>query len=184
MHTQHLAAELPKNLTIAKATQEDLSDIVDIYNQAITSKLSTAELTMVSSSDKQAWFNAHMQNPKRPIYVLKNADNLLVAWGSFSDLYSRQAYHITAEISIYIHQTQQGQGLGKCFTSWMLQQTDALGIQQVVAKIFAHNTASLAMFKKLGFKQWGYLPQVCDMEGFLADVVILGMPSCSVSSNL
>lgn len=177
MHTwQQLTTELPKDLSIDKATQEDLSDIVNIYNQAIISKLSTAELTMVSISDKQAWFNAHMQNPNRPIYVLKNADHVLIAWGSFSDLYPRQAYHITAEISIYMHQTQQGQGLGKCFTSWMLQQTDELGIQQVVAKIFAHNTTSLAMFKKLGFKQWGYLPQVCDMEGFLADVVMLGMP--------
>jgi len=44
----------------------------------------------------------------------------------------------------------------------------------VVALIFAHNQPSLGLFRKLGFEQWGYMPKVCDMEGFIADVVMLG----------
>lgn len=43
----------------------------------------------------------------------------------------------------------------------------------MVALIFAHNQPSLALFKRLEFVQWGYMPQVCDMDGFLADVVML-----------
>ena len=56
----------------------------------------------------------------------------------------------------------------------MLTQAPSLGIHNVVALIFAHNQPSLGLFRKLGFEQWGYMPKVCDMEGFIADVVMLG----------
>lgn len=100
--------------------------------------------------------------------------SVIVAWGSFSDLYARSAYHISSEISIYLHKDYHGQGLGSLLTRWMLTQTPSLNIQNVVALIFAHNKPSLGLFTKLGFEQWGYMPQVCDMQGFTADVVMLG----------
>ena len=93
---------------------------------------------------------------------------------SFSDLYARTAYHISTEISIYLDQGFQGRGLGSLLIRWMLTQAPSLGIRNVVALIFGHNTPSLGLFYKLGFEQWGYMPQVCDMDGFIADVVMLG----------
>jgi phosphinothricin acetyltransferase len=56
----------------------------------------------------------------------------------------------------------------------MLTQAPSLGIHNVIALIFAHNQPSLGLFRKLGFEQWGYMPKVCDMQGFIADVVMLG----------
>ena len=57
----------------------------------------------------------------------------------------------------------------------MMIQAPSLGINNIIALIFAHNQPSLRLFNKLGFTQWGYLPQVCDMDGFFADVVMLGI---------
>jgi phosphinothricin acetyltransferase len=51
------------------ATQDDLASIVAIYNEAIPTRLSTADLKPVSVASKQAWFNSY--NPKRrPLWVL------------------------------------------------------------------------------------------------------------------
>ena len=41
--------------------------------------------------------------------------------------------------------------------------------------IFAHNQPSLTLFQKFGFQQWGYLPQVAELDGVERDVVILGL---------
>jgi phosphinothricin acetyltransferase len=49
-----------------------------------------------------------------------------------------------------------------------------LGISNLICIIFAHNQASICLFEKFGFQKWGYLPQIADLESFLADVVILG----------
>ena len=162
----------PQNLTIRVATIDDLPQIVDIYNQSVTTKQATADLTPVTVADRQAWFDAH--TGKRPLVVAQNAENQLLGWGSLSDLYARPAYHISSEISIYVADEAKGQGVGKALVNHLLQVAPSCGVQQVVALIFAHNTPSLGLFKTLGFEKWGNFKQVCDMDGFIADVVILG----------
>ena len=56
----------------------------------------------------------------------------------------------------------------------MLRRAPALDIENVLAVIFAHNAASLALFQAQGFAEWGRLPQVCDLQTRRADIVILG----------
>ena len=174
---------------VQRASKDDLPEILAIYNQTIAGKQATANLAPVTCEERMDWFDEHLNNPARPIYIVraetKDVGNIesealletsspIVAWGSFSDLYARTAYHISTEISIYLNKDNHGQGLGSALTSWMLTQAPHLGIHNIVALVFAHNKPSLGLFRKLGFEQWGYMPKVCDMQGFIADVVMLG----------
>ncbi|MGP4714070.1 GNAT family N-acetyltransferase [Psychrobacter sp. T6-2] len=172
--------------TVERASLHDLPDVLDIYNQSIAGKQATANLAPVTTTERASWFAEHLDSRTRPIYVVRaiskslqgdssETKSLIVAWGSFSDLYARTAYHISSEISIYLHKDYHRQGLGSKLTRYMLAQAPSLGIANVVALIFAHNLPSLGLFKKLGFEQWGYMPKVCDMDGFIADVVMLGI---------
>ena len=179
---------LNERFIVQLADKEDLPAILAIYNQSIAGKQATANLTPVSCEERRDWFEEHVNSATRPIYIVRAVEEAetvggggkgqtvspIVAWGSFSDLYARPAYHISTEISIYLHQDYHGQGLGSLLTRWMLTQAPRLGIHNVVALIFAHNQPSLGLFRKLGFEQWGYMPKVCDMQGFIADVVMLG----------
>ncbi|MFZ2553259.1 GNAT family N-acetyltransferase [Psychrobacter sp. BF1] len=180
---------LTDKFIVQRATADDLAVVLAIYNQTIAGKQATANLVPVSCEERADWFSEHIDSPTRPIYVVKTSNSeehnqehnlnkqpsIIVAWGSFSDLYSRPAYHISSEISIYLHSDYHGQGLGSLLTRWMLLQAPNLGIRNIVALVFAHNKPSLGLFHKLGFEQWGYMPQVCDMQGFIADVVMLGI---------
>lgn len=159
---------------IRLAEPSDLPDIVSIYNQSIAGKAATADLTPVTIADRQQWFDEHLTRPNRPIYVVTNTEGVIMAWGSFSDVKNRIAYHISSEISIYVATQYQGLGLGSLLLQWMLTQAPQLGIQNILALIFGHNEASLALFQKFGFEPWGRFPKVCDMQGFTADLVILG----------
>lgn len=185
---------LTEQFVVQRASSQDLPEILAIYNQTIAGKQATANLSPVTCDERAGWFKEHLDSWARPIYVVraldKSSDNSkkgsevqnkvqmqplpIVAWGSFSDLYARPAYHISTEISIYLHNGYHGQGLGSLLTRWMLTQAPHLGIHNIVALIFAHNQPSLGLFRKHGFEQWGYMPKVCDMEGFIADVVMLG----------
>ena len=170
---------------VQRASKDDLPEILAIYNQSIAGKQATANLAPVTCEERMDWFEEHLNSATRPIYIVRadtnNSDDTgfkalspIVAWGSFSDLYARTAYHISTEISIYLNKSNHGQGLGSALTSWMLTQAPHLGIHNIVALVFAHNKPSLGLFRKLGFEQWGYMPKVCDMQGFIADVVMLG----------
>ena len=168
------------NLSIRLAAIDDLPRIVEIYNQSIAGKQATADLQPVSVADRQAWFDAHTGN--RPLVVAQTRSETssetslgeIIGWGSLSDLYARPAYHISTEISIYVADEAKGQGVGKALVNYLIEVAPSCGVQQVVALIFAHNTPSLAMFDRLGLEPWGEFKQVCDMKGFIADVVILG----------
>ena len=177
------------------ATANDLSEVLAIYNQSIAGKQATANLEPVTYEERVAWFVEHIESATRPIYVVRMIDIAveddmhkkhpsIVAWGSFSDLYARPAYHISSEISIYIHNNYHSRGLGSLLLRWMLQQAPSLGIRNVAALIFAHNQPSLGLFRKLGFEQGGLMPQVCDMDGFIADVVMLGKRVIDNDNNI
>ncbi|MBH0006357.1 GNAT family N-acetyltransferase [Psychrobacter sp. SWN149] len=176
--------QLSDQFFVQHASKEDLAGVLDVYNQSIPGKQATANLALVTIDERMAWFEEHINSTTRPIYVVKkviaNSDSTeqtvsqVVAWGSFSDLYARTAYHISTEISVYLSQDYHGQGLGSSLTRWMLTQAPRLGIRNIIALVFAHNQPSLGLFRKLDFEQWGYMPEVCDMDGFIADVVMLG----------
>ena len=190
--------KLNEGFTVQRAKKEDLPAILAIYNQSIAGKQATANLTPVSCEERRDWFEEHVNSATRPIYIVRavgesetigvrgEAQTLspIVAWGSFSDLYARPAYHISSEISIYIHNNYHSRGLGSLLLRWMLQQAPSLGIRNVAALIFAHNQPSLGLFRKLGFEQWGLMPQVCDMDGFIADVVMLGKRMLDNDNNI
>ena len=168
-------------LQIREALPTDLPDIVAIYNQSIANKQATADLMPVSVASRQAWFDAHSTAAKRPLLVAidkamsnHQGNTPILGWASFSDLYALPAYHISCEISVYIDSTSQRGGVASALIKALLDQAPSLDVHNVVAKIFAHNTPSLRLFTKFGFEEWGVLKQVCDMEGFIADVVILG----------
>ncbi|ULJ63633.1 N-acetyltransferase family protein [Wielerella bovis] len=161
--------------TMSVARREELAEIVAIYNSTIASRQVTADLHPVSVAQRETWFDAH-QSEQRPLYAVHDkVSRCLVAWGSFSDYYPRAAYQRTAEISIYVHENWRGKGLGEWILREMMQRAPTLGIHKIAAVIFAHNVASIALFRKLGYEQWGVLPEVCELDGKLADVIILGV---------
>ena len=125
---------------ITEARQDDLSAIVDIYNSTIDSRLATADLSPATVESRQSWLDAHGGN--RPLYVLKNQEGKLLAWGGFSDYYPREAYRITAEISIYVRHDMRGVGVGKILVRYMLEKAPSLSIKNIIAVIFGHNHAS------------------------------------------
>jgi L-amino acid N-acyltransferase YncA len=157
---------------IREATIADLPAIIEIYNTSIPGRMATADLEPVTVASRMEWFLAH--NPElRPLWVL-TADDKIKAWLSFRSFYGRAAYRHTAEISIYVSPDSLRQKLGGKLLSKAIETAPQLDLKTLVAFIFAHNQPSLNLFKKHDFQQWGYLPQIAELNGIDRDLVILG----------
>lgn len=153
------------------AKHEDLPKIVGIYNQAIPGRMATADTQQVSVESKEAWFKAYDNH--FPIWVIK-ADNQVVGWVALEPFYGRPAYLKTAEISIYIDSDYQHHGLGQKSLDFVFSKLPELGINVIVANIFAHNVPSQKLFQKNDFKRWGHLPDVAIMDQKIYSLDILG----------
>jgi phosphinothricin acetyltransferase len=159
-------------MTIRHANETDLSAIVAIYNAAIPSRQATADLERVSVQSRRAWFQERSPS-QRPIWVVE-VEGIVVGWLSFKSFYGRPAYDSTAEISIYIAPSVHQHGLGSRLLAQAITESPNLQIKTLLGFIFAHNQPSLKLFAKFGFQQWGYLPQVAELDGIERDLIIMG----------
>ena len=165
------------HFVLKKASKKDIDTITRLYN--LGNKTANADLWPVSTDSRLAWFESHGDD--RPILGVyrdeqgnDSTSDQMVAWVSLSNLYDRPAYHISAEISIYIDDPYLGQGMGSTVLELTLKIAKNLGLKNVCALIFGDNTASLALFGKFHFENWGYLPKVCQVDDMYKDVLILG----------
>ncbi|MEZ0116258.1 N-acetyltransferase family protein [Heyndrickxia faecalis] len=157
---------------IRNATEEDLQEILDIYNACIGNGIITADTVPVTVEERLPWFKAH-QPDSRPLWVLE-ADGEIAAWISLSDFYGRPAYQPTAEVSIYVSEKWRGKGAGKHLLGKMLEACPKLGVETLLGFIFSENKASLKLFASFGFETWGHLKEVAVLDGRMHDLIITG----------
>ena len=157
---------------IRDAREADLPVIVDIYNAAIPGRLATADTEPVTVESRRAWLRDR-DYARYPIWVFER-DGHIVAWMAFNRFYGRPAYAATAEVSIYVAPAAQGQGVGARLLAEAMVRAGRLGLSTFLAVVFAHNPASVSLFRKHGFVEWGRLPRVASLDGVERDVLILG----------
>ncbi len=157
---------------IRDATIEDLPAIIEIYNTSIPGRMATADVEPVTVASRMDWFQAHTPE-RRPLWVYE-VDGKTSAWLSFRSFYGRDAYRHTVEVSVYVSPDYHRQKLGYRLLERAVKIAPSLDVKTLVAFIFAHNQPSLNLFKKYDFQQWGYLPQIAELNGIDRDLVILG----------
>ncbi len=157
---------------LRKAVEQDLPRIVEIYNSTVATRTSTADTSPVTVESKRAWFQEHDES--RPLFVYE-LENKIVGWASFQQFYGRPAYHLTAELSIYLDAEFRAQGLGQTILSECIALCPSLGIINLVGFVFSHNLASLKLLNKFGFQKWGELVEVAEMDGKHYSLSILGL---------
>lgn len=171
-------------MKIRTAAAQDFSAIIEIYNQAIPCRRITADLEPVTEQQRQAWFEAHLHNPKHPIWVLENEaaaqqksaveNSGILGWFSFSPFYQRAAFDQTVEISLYLDQQAKGKGYGSAALQFMQQQMASCGVNTLMAYVIEENHASRRLFEKQGFQQWGRYPHIANMGDSLQTFLIYG----------
>ena len=154
------------------AQRIDLSQIVEIYNSTVSSRMVTADIEPVTVESRTPWFEEHTPT-FRPLWVIE-AEGQIAAWLSFSSFYGRSAYNKTAELSVYVHGAFRRKGFGTYLLTQAVAAAPALGMNTLMGFIFAHNEPSLRLFREHGFSRWGELPRVAELDGVERDVVIVG----------
>jgi phosphinothricin acetyltransferase len=159
-------------MTIRDAAEADLPAIVDIFNEAVATRMSTAVLEPVSVADRLAWFHEHSAD-HHPLRVLE-IEGEVAGWLSMHSFISRCAYRGTAEVSVYVGARFRRRGVGRALLAEAIKRAPALEITALAGLIFGHNAPSLQLFKQLGFARWGVLPRVARLDGVERDIVIVG----------
>ncbi len=144
-------------IRIRSANIKDINQITKIYNYAILKTVATFDTEPKKIDEMRQWFKYH--ETKKPIIVAEN-DKKIIGWAALSKYDKKEAYSKTAELSLYVLEEFQKQGIGKKLMNAILKRGKQVGFHTVIARITEGNKISVHLHKKFGFKHTGILKEV------------------------
>jgi len=152
-----------ENIIVRFADIDDLPQIVEIYNQAIETKLSTGDIYPFTVKERIAWFHDHDKN-KYPLIVALSNEKIVGYIYLSPYRKGRDGLKGTVEVSYYVHNKFQQKGVGSVLLETMISRAISLGYETIIAIIFHVNIGSIKLLEKFDFTKWGVLPDVIHID--------------------
>jgi L-amino acid N-acyltransferase YncA len=157
-------------LTIRRATLADLTQITEIYNDAVKKTTATFDTEPKTPEQQEDWFSNH--DDRHPVMVAED-DGLVVAWASLSRWSDRFAYAETAEISVYVREEHRRKGIGKQLMAAIIREGKTSGLHTVIARIAGSNKVSVDLCRSFGFQYIGTMREAGKKFDTLLDVHLM-----------
>jgi L-amino acid N-acyltransferase YncA len=160
---------------IEAMSPEDWPEVRRIYEQGIATGNATFE---TEAPDWAAWDEAHLADHR----VVARLDGTVVGWAALAPVSRRPVYGGVAEVSVYVADEMRGRGVGRALLSSVVRSSERAGIWTLQTGIFPENEASLALHRRLGFRQLGVRERIGQHRGVWRDVIFLERRSLSVGT--
>jgi phosphinothricin acetyltransferase len=160
-------------LQIRAMLPEDWAAVEQIYREGIATGNATFE------ADPPSWEEFDRDKVQVPRLVALEDDNhTVVGWAAASRVSSRCVYEGVIEHSVYVSESARGHGVGETLLRAFLEASEAAGFWTVQSAVFPENEPSLALHRKLGFRDVGSRERVGRMgfgpyAGTWRDVVVI-----------
>lgn len=161
------------SIQICRASVSHLPAIVEIYNQAIRKRFATADIKEFSVPGKREWFQKH--DDCHPLCVAVDNDFVLGWYSLGAYREGRQALSGVREVSYYVHDTHQSQGVGSRLMQHAIRSATELGVEHLVAIVLSKNERSIELLGKFHFGEWGRLPGIANFSGERCDHLYFGL---------
>jgi L-amino acid N-acyltransferase YncA len=158
-------------ITVREMTADDWPQVEAIYRQGIATGNATFE------ADPPSWEEFDKEKIAHPRLVALDGRGV-VGWAAAGRVSSRCVYEGVIEHSVYVNEAARGVGVGAALLDAFLRESEAAGIWTVQSGVFPENKASLALHRKLGFRDVGTRERVGKMSygphaGRWRDVVLI-----------
>jgi phosphinothricin acetyltransferase len=158
-------------ILIRRANAEDADSVAAIYAYHVangTASFDTAPRTGPETAARIADCNA-----KGWPFLVAEQHGRLVGYAYATQFRDRPAYASTCENSIYLDPAAIGQGLGTRLLAALIEASEQAGFRQMIAVVGGAEPASIALHRKLGFREAGRMIAVGRKQGRWLDTVYL-----------
>lgn len=143
---------------VRNAEIKDLPSIKEIMNDAVLNTTAIYDYHERDDAYVQHWFE-NLTHAGMPVLACE-ADGACVAYGCYAVFRPKDGYRFCVEHSIYVHKNYRGKGLGKMLLEKLIDTARLQNHHTMIAGIDAENVESIALHKKYGFTECGYLREV------------------------
>jgi phosphinothricin acetyltransferase len=160
-----------EGVVVREARATDAAAIAHIYNQGIEERIATFEMAPRTAEEIVAGLAA--RGATYPTVVVER-DGAVIAWAGCSPSSSRPCYAGVAEFSVYVDRAARGAGAGRAAMEGLIALCEERGaLWKLTSRVFPENTASLALCRRLGFREVGIQRRHGRLDGVWRDVVLV-----------
>jgi phosphinothricin acetyltransferase len=162
----------PADVLVREATHDDMDVIQSIYAHYVLRTTASFEEVPPTVTQMRARFDA-VRGQNLP-YLVAEIDNEVLGYCYAHPFRPRSAYRYTIENSVYVAPFVVRQGIGQALMAELIKRCTALDYRQMIAVIGdSANLSSIALHRRMGFRQEGVLRGVGLKFGRWMDVVIM-----------
>ncbi|HLY68841.1 MAG TPA: GNAT family N-acetyltransferase [Puia sp.] len=140
------------------ATDIDLQQMLDIYNDIITNTTAVFQYAPHTLEMRKEWL-AQKQKDGFPVFVAQETDEV-IGFSTIGSFRNWQAYKYSVENSVYVRSDKRGKGVGKLLLKETINAAKQMGMHTIIAGIDASNETSIAMHRQFGFVEVAYFKEV------------------------
>ena len=145
-------------ITIRLATENDLPEILAIYNDVIINTTAVYDYEPHTLEMRQQWFKTK-QEQGFPIFVATENEKI-VGLSSIGPFRAWAAYKFSVENSVYVASDSRGKGIGKLLLPPLIAAAKNLRLHTIIAGIDATNDASIKLHRHFGFEEVAHFKEV------------------------
>lgn len=142
-----------KNEMIREARKQDVTYMLDIYNDAILYTTAVYTYKPVTLENRIDWYE-QKKAAGYPILVYE-LDNKVVGLATFGPFRAWPAYKYSIEHSVYVHKEYRKNGIGTSLMKALITVAKDREYMTLIAGIDAENEKSIALHENYGFVHAG-----------------------------
>lgn len=145
-------------IAIRLATENDLPQILDIYNEIIKHTTAVYYYEPHTMEMRKQWFEERKQKGF-PVFVAEE-DRVILGMSSIGPFRVPTAYQFSAENTVHVAAHARGRGVGKLLMPPIIEAAGKLKMHTLIAGIDASNEVSLHLHRSFGFVEVAHFKEV------------------------
>lgn len=151
-------------MTIEAATVVDVPALLEIYNASMTSGNSNFDTRPATLDERSTWFTQFASAGPHRLLVARQ-DTQVLGYACSSRYRDHEAFRETVEVSISLHSSGRGQGIGTLLYGSLFERLAGEDVHVALAGIALPNKASVALHRKFGFTEVGIFREYAVSRG-------------------
>jgi L-amino acid N-acyltransferase YncA len=164
------------DLEIRAAVRGDAEAIAAIFNQGVEDRIATFETRPATVEEAVGWVESDVVvvGGSRSSATTNTAAGSILGWAK-AGLYSDQHdyYAGIREATLYVARDARRRGLGRALLDALATSAGEAGAHKLVGKIFTSNEPSIALVKRLGWREVGVHRRHGTLDGEWKDVLVV-----------
>lgn len=145
-------------ITIRLATENDLPQILDIYNEIIKNTTAVYYYEPHTLEMRRQWFEERKQQGF-PVFVAEE-NGIILGMSSIGPFRVPTAYRFSVENTVHVAAQARGRGVGKLLMPPIIEAAKQLKMHTIIAGIDASNEVSLGLHRSFGFVEVAHFKEV------------------------